>query len=167
MSADQWVWVIKKDVTGREVWRYRGQVVARYPQGVLVEAFFDREEMPFFGIVLRPGDRFLEAYFSDRWYNLFEIHDRDTDALKAWYANITRPAEIHAQAITYTDLALDVLIYPDGRQKVLDEDEFARLPLSTEERLHALAALEELQALSARPEAVARLQGLRGLFTSK
>ncbi|MCX8024478.1 MAG: DUF402 domain-containing protein [Thermanaerothrix sp.] len=166
MSADEWVWVIKKDVSGREVWRYRGQVVTRYPQGVLVEAFFDREEMPFFGIVLRPGDRFLEAYFNDRWYNLFEIHDRDTDALKAWYANITRPAEITAQAITYTDLALDMLIYPDGQQRVLDEDEFARLPLSAAERLHALAALGELQALTSRPEAVVWLQGLHRLFDS-
>ncbi|MDT8898521.1 DUF402 domain-containing protein [Thermanaerothrix sp. 4228-RoL] len=166
MSADEWVWVIKKDVTGREMWRYRGRVVARYPCGALVEAFFDREEMPFFGVVLRPGDRFLEAYFSDRWYNLFEIHDRDTDALKAWYANITRPAEISVEAIAYVDLALDLLVYPDGQQKVLDEAEFAALPLTVDERLHALAALGELQSLWAAPGAPLRWQGLRGLFAT-
>jgi predicted RNA-binding protein associated with RNAse of E/G family len=164
MRSGDWVWVVKKDVTGRESWRYRGQVVERFVQGVLIEAFFDRAEMPFFGIVLRPGDRFLEAYFSDRWYNLFEIYDRDTNALKAWYANITRPAEISTETITYVDLALDLLIYPDGRQKVLDEAEFATLPLTPDERLHALAALGELQGLWATPDATVRWQGLRRLF---
>ncbi|WP_299026992.1 DUF402 domain-containing protein [uncultured Thermanaerothrix sp.] len=164
MNAPEWVWVIKKDLHGREVWRYRGRVLERQPQGVLLEAFFDRAEMPFFGIVLRPGDRFLEAYFSDRWYNIFEIHDRNGDALKAWYANITRPAEIGTETITYVDLALDLLIYPDGQHKVLDEEEFAALPLNREERLQALAALGELQTLATSPQALAHLSGLRRLF---
>lgn len=164
MTGLEWMWVIKKDLHGREVWRYRGRVLERQPQGVLLEAFFDRAEMPFFGLVLRPGDRFLEAYFGDRWYNIFEIHDRDTDALKAWYANITRPAEIGTETIAYVDLALDLLIYPDGQQKVLDEEEFAALPLSREERLQALAALGELQTHTASPQGLTLLSGLRSLF---
>jgi hypothetical protein len=44
-------------------------------------------------------------------------------------------------------LALDLLVFPDGRQIVLDEDEFNALPLSEAERQSALAALAELQAL--------------------
>ena len=50
------------------------------------------------------------------------------------------------------DLALDLVVYPDGRSRVLDEDEFAALPLSAEERSRARRALEELQELCRRRE---------------
>jgi len=47
--------------------------------------------------------------------------------------------------LSYTDLALDLLIYPDGRQLVLDEDEFLLLPLTPQVQVQALLALEALQ----------------------
>jgi predicted RNA-binding protein associated with RNAse of E/G family len=43
------------------------------------------------------------------------------------------------------DLALDVYIAPDGAITVLDEDEFATLPLDEATRACARAALAELQ----------------------
>jgi uncharacterized protein len=137
--------VIKKDLQGQETWRYTGRVVERGDNYVLLEANFNREDTPFHGIVLKKGDRFVEAFFVDRWYNIFEIYDHEDDRLKGWYCNIGFPAEITDDQVSYVDLALDLLVYPDGRQLILDEDEFKEMPLSPQEQRHALQALEELQ----------------------
>ena len=45
---------------------------------------------------LRRGDRFIETYYTDRWYNIFEIHAREDDRLKGWYCNIAKPAVMEA-----------------------------------------------------------------------
>ena len=96
----------------------------------------------------RQGDRFIETYYTDRWYNIFEVHDREDDRLKGWYCNIAKPAVMEAgERISYVDLALDLWVAPDGTQTVLDEDEFAALALDAETRSKALRGLEELQAL--------------------
>ena len=118
---------------------------------ILLEAFFNRPDMLFHGMLLGQGDRFIELYFSDRWYNIFEIHDRETDNLKGWYGNITFPADFSIGEITYIDLALDLLVYPDGRQLVLDEDEFALLDISDEVRKNAQQGLGDLIAIFKQP----------------
>jgi uncharacterized protein len=139
--------VIKRNVAGEETWRYPARVLQSQPGAVLVEAFFNRLDTPFHGIVLGQGDRFIEAYYTERWYNLYEIHDRLDDSLKGWYCNVTLPAEIDEGSISYVDLALDLLVYPDGKQLVLDEDEFARLAITPQVRRQALDALQALQSL--------------------
>ena len=48
--------------------------------------------------------------------------------------------------LSYVDLALDLLVFPDGSQLVLDEDEFAALNLSPSEQAAARQALAELQS---------------------
>jgi predicted RNA-binding protein associated with RNAse of E/G family len=45
----------------------------------------------------------------------------------------------------FNDLALDLLVFPDGRQIVLDEDEFYSLSLAPQVRQRALTTLGELQ----------------------
>lgn len=141
--------VIKLNIHGAETWRYQGEVVARRAGAVLLQALFDREYGDLHGISLNRGDRFVEAYYAERWYNIFEIYDRQSAQLKGWYCNVTLPAQITAQEIRYVDLALDLLVYPDGRQLVLDEDEFAALDAPDEVRAGARRSLEELQALFA------------------
>jgi len=157
--------VIKRNLAGIETWRYPGRVLERRPNAILIEAFFDRSAMPLGDIWLQPGDRFLEIYFSDRWYNVFEIYPGQGARPKAWYGNITRPAEFAPGQIAYVDLALDLLAYPDGRIQVLDEDEFAALTLSEDERQRARAALDELHMLLAGGRAQ-RQPGLRWLLNS-
>lgn len=142
--------VIKLNPERVETWRYNGQVLRRWADAVLLEARFNREDTPFHDILLKKGDRFVEMYYTDRWYNIFEIHDRDDDSLKGWYCNITCPAEFTAGQVSYVDLALDLLVYPDGRDLVLDEDEFAELKIDDATREQARAALEELRALFSR-----------------
>lgn len=139
--------VIKLDIHGQETWKYRGELLHRGCNTVILEAHFDREDTLFHGMLLGKGDRFVETYYTDRWYNIFEIHARNDDQLRGWYANIAYPAEITGNTLSYIDLALDLLVFPDGRQVILDEAEFAALPLSPQVRSQANAALSELQAL--------------------
>jgi hypothetical protein len=127
------------------VWRYAGEVIDRGEGWLILDAFFDRDDTRVAGITLQRGDHFVESYYSDRWYNIFEIHSRDGDVLKGWYCNITKPAVILADRIEYVDLYLDLWVSPDGRQSVLDEDEFQAADLDEATRLAALGALEELR----------------------
>ena len=100
------------------------------------------------GINIKHGDRFVETYYTDRWYNIFEIHDRDDGHFKGWYCNVGKPAVMESEdAISYVDLALDLWVTPVGFQTVLDEDEFAALDLDAETRRRAREALEELRRL--------------------
>jgi hypothetical protein len=90
--------IIKQNVKGEETWRYSGRVMQKNSSSILIEANFNRPDTPFHGIVLGRGDRFVEIYYSSRWYNIFEIHDREDDRLKGWYCNVTRPAVIYDDA---------------------------------------------------------------------
>lgn len=139
--------VIKLNVNYQETWRYSGEILSRGPQSILLEARFNRDDMLVHGLTFGRNDRFVEIYYSDRWYNIYEIHDRDDDHVKGWYCNVSRPAEFSPGQIAYVDLALDLLVYPDGRQLVLDEDEFADLNLDSQTGAQARAALEELKSI--------------------
>ena len=136
--------VFKNDHAGREILRYDGRILARGATWVQLEARFSRADVETAYHTFRQGDRFVEWFYNDRWYNIFEMHDRDDDRLAGWYCNITRPAVITAHEIRADDLALDIFIAPDGAITVLDEDEFAALPLDATTRTHARAALSEL-----------------------
>lgn len=151
--------IIKCNHLGQETWRYTGKVLSLTADAVLLQAYFNRPDLPFHGIVLGEGDRFVELFYTGRWYNIFEIHDRGTDALKGWYCNITRPAQMATGQVMYEDLALDLLVYADGRQLVLDEDEFAALHLAPDDQQQALAALAELRRRAA--EGLPQLESLR------
>jgi protein associated with RNAse G/E len=73
----------------------------------------------------RRGDIFVEFYYFDRCYNVFQISAPD-GRLKGWYANVGLPAELKdgAGELQYVDLALDVWAQPTGEFVVLDQDEF-------------------------------------------
>ncbi len=147
MSND--IIVRKLDLEGEEKIRYPGRVLERTASAVVLEAFFSRERMELGYVTLKPGDRFVEYFYADRWYNVFGIYDVDDRELKGWYCNITRPAVIAGGEVSAVDLALDLWIAPDGSGVVLDEDEFAALPLAPEETAAARAALDELRGLAA------------------
>ena len=143
--------VIKRDHRGRELWRYQGNILRENSKGILIEALFNRDDLPFHGLVFKRGDRFVELYLKIRWFNIFAVHDRDTDELKAWYCNVTRPVIYKDSQIAYDDLALDLLVYPDGRQLVLDIDEFKHLDLPPDDEDKARAGLAELKKLLKNP----------------
>lgn len=144
--------VYKFNEKGEYVWHYSGRVLFREETHIQLEAFFSRNNYVTSYHTFRKGDRMVEWFYSDRWYNVFQMHDVDDDHLKGWYCNITRPARLENDAIYAEDLALDVFVYPDGRYLVLDEDEFAVLDIDDGTRQNALQGLQELKNLIERAE---------------
>lgn len=115
----------------------------------MVEARFSRYERLDLGYaVFERGDRFVEHFYSDRWYNVFAVYARVGGRLKGWYCNVTRPAQIEDGHVRAVDLGLDVWVDPQGGALLLDEEEFAALPLEAEEVAQARAAVEEIRRLA-------------------
>lgn len=137
----------KKNPAGEVTYEYEGMLLSRDGHSIVLEALFDRADMPFMGVVFKKGDRFVEYYYTDHWYNIFVIHDRDDGIVKGWYCNIGRPALIEDGVVSYVDLALDLWVSTSGEQTVLDEDEFEALDLEEELRTGALRGLDELKQL--------------------
>jgi predicted RNA-binding protein associated with RNAse of E/G family len=137
--------VLKLNLAGTVTWQYEGRVLQRQPKCLTLEAFFNRPDMPFLDMTLKWNDRFVETFYSDRWYNIFEIYDRDDKQLKGWYCNVSRPAALGEATVSYVDLALDLWVAADGTQSVLDTDEFNALELEPQDLDQARSALNALQ----------------------
>ncbi len=123
---------------------YEGAAIERSETAIVLEARFNRATMDLGYAVLELHDRFIEHFFADRWYNIFEIHSVHDDHLKGWYCNIVRPAVFGTDTIEQVDLALDMWIDPDGSYRVLDREEFDALEIDRATRLHAQQAVGEL-----------------------
>ncbi|MCA9996947.1 MAG: DUF402 domain-containing protein [Anaerolineales bacterium] len=126
--------VYKLDEGGRFVLQYPAGVLERGEGFVRLEAFFNRDDLDLGYTTFKRNDRFIETFYSDRWYNVFAVYDRDDGLLKGWYCNVCRPAVLGETAVSCEDLALDVWVDPSGQHLLLDEDEFAVLELSEVER---------------------------------
>lgn len=68
-------------------------------------------------------DGSIDLYFTHRWYNVWHICEQHS-GINRIYANITLPATLHADVLTWVDLDLDLRVHLDGSLEVLDEDEF-------------------------------------------
>src|SRR5512139_646162 len=93
--------VQKKNPAGEVTYEYEGVLLERNEHRIMIEALFDRADMPFMDVVFRNGDRFVEYYYTDRWYNIFAIHDRDDHKIKGWYCNIGMPAAFEEGIVSY------------------------------------------------------------------
>jgi hypothetical protein len=139
------VTITKLDHNGNRVLGYGGQVVFRDDQVIVARCPWTSPEPFDLGpFCLERGDIFLEHYYLTEWFNIFEIHDSSGN-LKGWYCNVTKPVELDEDEIRWTDLALDLLVLPDGEQTLLDEEEFERLQPSPEVRGRAEDALRTLR----------------------
>ncbi|HLI27461.1 MAG TPA: DUF402 domain-containing protein [Chloroflexota bacterium] len=131
------------------VFRWQARVLEQTPEHLLLAGRFGAPRRDLGYVVLERGDLFLEWYYFDRWYNIFQVYSAQ-GAPKGWYCNIGLPPEQADGDLYYVDLALDVFVHPNGRYLVLDEDEFATLKahaLRPEDAARAEAALAELCAL--------------------
>ncbi len=139
--------IVKCNHLGEPVFRYQGELLERKANQILLQARFGIDDVTVADMPVKARDLFLETYYSDRWYNVYEIRSKEDDKLKGWYCNVSYPAEFAKDTITFRDLALDLLVYPDGRQIVLDENEFAALDISEKDKTIALAGLFELRQI--------------------
>jgi uncharacterized protein len=136
--------VKKLNLNHEVVIAYEGVVLERALNAIVLEARLQRETMDLGYTTFEHLDRFVEYFFSDRWYNIFEIHSVHDDHLKGWYCNIAQPAVLGEETIEQVDLALDVWINPDGSYRVLDQAEFDALEIDRATRLRAQQAVGEL-----------------------
>lgn len=134
----------KHDAQGLFVWAYDGKLVERTAVSLTIDAIFQREDMDLGFAIFKKGDRFIEHFYTDRWYNIFALYDRDDGQHKGWYCNICRPAQLLSNAVVYDDLALDLWVNTDGTYQVLDEDEFAQLTIPQIDAQQAQEALSTL-----------------------
>ena len=140
--------VYKLDEKGNQVWEYEAIELGRGSSFIRLEAFFNRDDLDLGFAVFARGDRFVEYFYNDRWYNIFAVYEGDSERLKGWYCNVCRPAILGETTIHCEDLALDLWVAPDGKLLVLDEDEFADLAVTTAERASSLEALDKLLRLA-------------------
>lgn len=146
------VTITKVNERGERVFTYPGVVARALAAGVVIQASWTRPAMALEYATFEPGDQFTEWFYSDRWYNIMEVRDH-AGGLKGWYCNVTWPAEITADAITYRDLILDLWVDPNGSAMPLDQDELAaNTTLSADMRARAERALDEAWAHLARRE---------------
>ncbi len=142
------VTVHKLDADGNQVWQYTGHFLSRTPTEWTLEASFGRALAQVGDLTMIAGDRFVETFYADRWYNVFAVHDGRSGQLKGWYCNLARPARLEGSHLRQEDLALDLVVYPDGRTEVHDREEFEALALPEDERASVEAGLLELKALA-------------------
>ena len=86
-------------------------VIYRMPQGMRLE-----------DVWLPQGTISLGYFWPDRPYNAYHWIDARQDTL-ALYFNIADGTRITDDCVEWRDLTVDVLLTPDGRCRVLDEDE--------------------------------------------
>ncbi|MFN2277883.1 MAG: DUF402 domain-containing protein [Candidatus Promineifilaceae bacterium] len=140
--------VYKLDENGNEVWHYVGLELERNEHLVRLKAYFNRDDIDMGFTIFARGDRFVESFYNDRWYNIFAVYEGESSKFKGWYCNVCRPALLGESTVRCEDLALDVWVTPEGKPLVLDEAEFAALKITAEDRVESLNALEELLQLA-------------------
>lgn len=139
------IWVHKLNENGEEVLKYPGNLVEQTDSSIRVQALFDRDNVAVGSLLLSRGDTFIETYYFNRWYNTFAVFENESGRFKGWYCNITRPARAEGKHIYAEDLALDLVVRPDGSHEILDQDEFKDLEIPESDRLQALQTLHKLQ----------------------
>jgi hypothetical protein len=142
--------VCKRNLAGETTLTWTGELLHATPQVLCIKAIFTlREQLDLGYTVFRRGDIFIEWFYTDRYYAIYEIWNAGQTQLKGWYCNFARPAVQVGDEIHSLDLALDMWVNgADDACQVLDQAEFDALPLSPAERQAVLNGLAELQQLA-------------------
>lgn len=145
--------VTKLNPLGERKIQYQGEVIQSLSHGVVIQAYWKQPTKDLGYTLFEPGDQFIEYYYTDRWFNIFDISSAN-GTRKGWYCNIAEPAHIRDEQIEQVDLLLDVWVNPKGAPLVLDEDEFeSDTTLNDEQRRGARQALQDLlQMIAAQTE---------------
>ncbi|HEV2580556.1 MAG TPA: DUF402 domain-containing protein [Ktedonobacteraceae bacterium] len=145
--------VVKLNPPGEPKITYTGEVAWHVPNGVVISAVWRHPPKDLGYARFEPGDHFTEYYYSDRWYNIFDIVSAVGER-KGWYCNVAQPAMIFEDRIEQVDLLLDVWVDRQGVPLVLDEDEFETdTSMSDEQRAGARQGLQDLlQVIAAQDE---------------
>ena len=133
--------------------QYQGEIVERLSNGIVIQAYWKHPTKDLGYTRFEPGDRFVEYYYSNKWFNIFAITTSGGER-KGWYCNVAEPALIDDDDIQQVDLLLDVWVDTRGKPLILDEDEFeADTTLTDDQRRGARQGLHDLlQMIAAQTE---------------
>ena len=87
--------------------------------------FKGRSKYDGLGIPKREGDYAVSEIEEGYWYYRHIYHRAGGEKIGAYY-NINTPVEFYPDRIRYVDLEIDVVQFPDGRVKVVDEGELSK-----------------------------------------
>jgi predicted RNA-binding protein associated with RNAse of E/G family len=116
---------IKRTLDGREQ-TFRCTLLARTPEWLAVR-FVTTRPATVSTLALPVGTETVGHFWDDRPYTAYHWLDSSGWTLGI-YLNAAAEIEIRSHEVRWLDLALDVLVWPDGRVDVLDEDEAQRAP---------------------------------------
>jgi protein associated with RNAse G/E len=138
----------KYDGTVRRSWTCR--FLSQQESLLTFEGLFETEVLhPDLGLIAA-GTRSLEYYWLDRWYNVFHFFE-PTGEFRNLYCNINVPPTLSDGVLDYVDLDVDVMVWPDARVLVLDEDDFeknaAKFKYPAEIRKKAVETLAEVRSM--------------------
>jgi predicted RNA-binding protein associated with RNAse of E/G family len=91
------------------------------------------------GLTLPAGTLTVAYYWAGRPYNVYHWIAPSGETL-AHYFNLSGPVNIGPERLEWEDLEVDVLVTPDGRVQILDED---AVPESAAARLPEIARARE------------------------
>jgi len=113
---------------GSQAYAWDGVVLRCDAAGIVLRAQFNVDLVDLGFTTFRRGDIFIEFYYWNCGYNVFQISAPD-GVFRGWYANVGLPAELNAESgeLRYVDLELDVWTHPNGEFVVLDQAEFDTL----------------------------------------
>jgi predicted RNA-binding protein associated with RNAse of E/G family len=101
---------------------------------------------------------FVTDVVDGRWFTVTRMYDQ-AGALVCWYVNFERPPSWRPAGWDTMDLALDLVVEPDGRWSWKDEDEYAH-----SRRLGLVTPAEHAAVARAREEAVDQVEQRLGVF---
>lgn len=136
--------ITKKDLEKNKLISWEPKILERTDEFVLTEGYFvppyDHTGLDpeIYGM---PGDRMIGKYFKGQWFNIFEVYRGDSEDLKYWYCNVCRPAVITEDSVYWEDLVVDLQVFPDGRQVLLDMEDFEAMEWSEEDRKKIMETL--------------------------
>lgn len=133
------------DGTIRRSWQCK--LIERNDPLLVFVGTFDRDvEHTDLGLI-KTGTISYEYYWLDRWHNIFRFHEAD-GSLRNYYCNINMLPTFVGGELSYIDLDIDLVVWPDMSYQVLDRDEFehnaAKFNYSEEIRRKVESTLAEL-----------------------
>jgi hypothetical protein len=112
---------VKRTLSGQEK-RFACTVLAREGSHLIV-LFVAAAAMHVHGVDLPAGTVTFGHFWTDRPYNVYHWLDGVTGSTIGYYVNLSDSTSIGEGSLEWRDLIVDVLLMPDGRATVLDEDE--------------------------------------------
>jgi hypothetical protein len=144
---------VKRTLSGQEK-RFECVSLAR-DGSHLVVLFVAPVHMHVHGVDLPAGTVTFGHFWTDRPYNVYHWLDAATGSTLGTYVNLSDNTSISNERLAWRDLVVDLLLMPDGRATVLDEDE---LPPDLPPSLRAQIASAQASVLATQTDLIAELE---------